>query len=109
MSPSICAAHGPSTTVLQSRSLTPARGPAIGRQSYGMNAPHGTRSPAAHADRAGVEAVLGRIEGGQAPAAEVLGVRERLLLSARCLPPLPVARDRLGPGERTREAARVRD
>src|SRR6185437_1103300 len=28
-SPSCCAAHGPSTTVVQSRILTPARGPAI--------------------------------------------------------------------------------
>src|SRR5690349_16426396 len=32
-SPSCCAAHGPSTTVVQSRILTPAKGPAIAPSS----------------------------------------------------------------------------
>src|SRR5215469_13090904 len=33
-SPSCCAAHGPSTTVVQSRIRTPASGPAIGFPPY---------------------------------------------------------------------------
>src|SRR5260370_29727670 len=70
---------------------------------------HGTRSPAAESDDARGQALLGRPARAEAHAAQVRGVRPRVLLSARPLSALPRARHRLDPGERQGQAPRLRD
>src|SRR6266850_669151 len=70
---------------------------------------HGDRSPVAQSDDAGGQAVLGRPARAEADAAEVRGVRPRVLVSARGVPEVPRARHRLGPVQGPRHAARVRD